>query len=60
MKTERKLTQLRQQRRDLIYEGEHSLVNTARAVKAYIRGVFGFMSAPHAELINVSLTKPTT
>lgn len=52
--------QLRKQRIELFYTAPHSLVNTARAVRHYIRGVFGFRSTPHAELINVSLTKPTT
>ncbi|MEQ8423089.1 MAG: hypothetical protein RIA63_00165 [Cyclobacteriaceae bacterium] len=57
MKTEQTLARVRQQRRDIFYEGEHSLVKTARAVKSYIRGVFGFRSTPHMETINVSLIK---
>lgn len=57
MKAEQRLKQLRQQRKEIFYEGEHSLVRTARAVKNYIRGVFGFASVPHAELMKVSLTK---
>ena len=60
MKAEQRLKQLRQQRREIFYEGEHSLVNTARAAKNYIRGVFGFASVPSAELMKVSFTKPVT
>jgi len=60
MKAEHKLSQIRKQRNVLFYEGENSLVATARAVKYYIRGVFGFTSNPSKELVKVSLTKPTT
>jgi len=60
MKAERKLKQLRQQRREIFYDGPDSLVTTGRAVKHYLRGVFGFGSVPHAEAVTVSLTKPTT
>jgi hypothetical protein len=57
MKAEQTLSRLRRQRRELFYEGVHSLVNTAQAVRHYIRGVFGFKSAPHVEMLKVSLTK---
>ena len=58
MKAEQKLSRLRKQRKAMFYEGEASLVNIGRAVRNYIRGVFGFMSDPHADLVKVSLTKP--
>jgi len=60
LKAEQNLSRLKQKRRALFYEDAHSLVNTARAVRAYIRGVFGFMSEPHAELAKLSLTKLKT
>ena len=58
MKTELKLRQLYKKRKELLYDGENSLVNIGRAVRHHIRAVFGFRSAPHEELIKVSLTKP--
>lgn len=58
MKAELTLSQLYKQRNALMYEGEGSLVNTGRAVRNYIRAVFGFRSDPHEELKKVSLTKP--
>lgn len=60
MKTRQRLSQLRKQRNKLFYEGPGSLVAIAKAVKYYVRGVFGFNSDPHADLVKVSLTKPTT
>jgi hypothetical protein len=58
MKAELKLSQLYKQRKAVLYEDENSLVNIGRAVRHHIRGTFGFRSAPHEELIKVSLTKP--
>ena len=55
-----KLSQVKQQRHALFYEGSNSLVATARNVRHYIRAVFGFRSAPHEEMVKVRLTKPTT
>ncbi|MBX2943374.1 MAG: hypothetical protein KF860_13610 [Cyclobacteriaceae bacterium] len=54
MKVELRLRQLYKQRKAVTCEGQERLVNTGRAVKNYIRAVFGFRSD---ELINVSLTK---
>ncbi|MCB0492600.1 MAG: hypothetical protein KDC93_09300 [Cyclobacteriaceae bacterium] len=57
MKAELKLNQLYKQRNAVLYEDENSLVNIGRAVRHHIRATFGFRSAPHEELINVSFTK---
>lgn len=58
MKAELKLSQLYKQRHAVLYDDENSLVNIGRAVRHHIRAAFGFRSAPHEELIKVSLTKP--
>jgi hypothetical protein len=57
-KAELKLAKLQKQRNEMFYQGEASLVNIGRAVKHYIRGVFGFKSAPAEEIVKVSLIKP--
>ncbi len=57
MKAEQRLAGLRKQRKSIFYDNEDSLVNTAKAVRSYVRGVFGFNSVPHEELKKVSVTK---
>jgi|GEM_PF-922762 len=55
-----KLNHLKKQRHAIFYVGANSLVETARAVRNYVRGAFGFKSNPHLDMSKVSLTKPTT
>lgn len=52
------LTRVKKRREAIFYEGKESLVETARAARNYVRGVFGFRSTPHEELTKVSLIKP--
>lgn len=55
-----KLNKAKQQRYALFYEGTECLVATARNVRHFIRAVFGYKSDPHAEIVKVRLTKPTS
>ncbi len=53
------LTGARRLRNELYYEKEFNLFTTAIAIKRYIRGVFGFKSSQHKEVMDLRFTKPT-
>jgi hypothetical protein len=49
----------RKKRNDLIYYEENSLLAILRAAKSYVRGVFGFQSPEHVQIIRLRFNKPT-
>ncbi len=53
------LTTARNKRNDLMYRMDYNLYATAMAVKAYIRGAFGYGSAQYLDVVKIRFTKYT-
>jgi hypothetical protein len=49
----------RKKRNDLMYYHEDSLHNMLKAAKSYVRGVFGYQSPEHVQIIRLRFNKPT-
>jgi hypothetical protein len=49
----------RKKRNDLMYHHENSLHNVLRAAKSYVRGVFGYQSPEHVQVVRLRFNKPT-
>jgi len=56
---ENRLDEARIKRNTVYYIAPENLVETATAVKAYVRCIFGFHSQQHQQVLKLSFTKPT-
>ena len=58
MEAENKLDEARIKRNTVFYIAPESLFETANAVKAYVRGIFGYQSQQHQQVQKLRFTKP--
>jgi hypothetical protein len=56
---ENRLDEARIKRNTVYYIAPENLVETAAAVKAYVRSVFGLQSQQHQQVLKIRFTKPT-
>ncbi|HEY3429866.1 MAG TPA: hypothetical protein VGK39_04255, partial [Cyclobacteriaceae bacterium] len=56
MQSEVSMMLARKNRDEFLYTNDDSLHNTMKAVKAYVRGAFGFKSTEHIQLIRLRFT----
>ncbi|HEY3429880.1 MAG TPA: hypothetical protein VGK39_04325, partial [Cyclobacteriaceae bacterium] len=57
MQAEVNMVLARKKRDELLYTDNDSLHSTVKAVKAYVRGAFGFKSAEHIQLMRLRFMK---
>lgn len=60
MQAEVQRVMARKKRNDLLYESEESLHKTLKDAKAYVRGVFGFLSTEHVQITRLRFYKPAS
>lgn len=59
MEAEVRLDDARSKRNIVCYQATENLVDTARAVKTYVRSVFGYQSQQHQQVQKILFTKPS-
>jgi hypothetical protein len=58
MEAELRFSEVRRKRNEVFYTGEESLYNTGNSARQYIRGVFGYGSPEHLEVMRLTIRRP--